>query len=234
MASNPYVARAREYALAVVSGQLCACKWVRLACKRQLDDIEKQNDPAWPYRFDEEIAARACEFLEQLPHTQGPMCFKHDDGTWNRLKLEPWQVFIVCCVYGWIRKDSPAHRPLRRFTRIYEEEPRGNGKSLRLSGALLYSFAEGEQGVEAYSAAVDREQARKIYGEAVAMLHKRPDLARALGLEVYAHAITQKATNSRAITLSRDARKSGDGKNVAFCALDELHAHPTQIGRAHV
>lgn len=225
---NPFVARARQYALAVVSGEICACRWVKLACKRQLDDIERQNDPTWPYRFDEEIAGRACRFLEKLPHVQGPLAFRRDDGMWNTVQLEPWQAFITCTVYGWIRKDSPAHRPIRRFTRIYEEEPRGNGKSLRLSGALLYSFAENEQGVESYSAAVDREQAQKIYGVAVSMLEKQTDLASALGLEISAHAVFQKATNSRAITLSREAKKSGDGKNVAFCALDELHAHPTR------
>lgn len=225
---NPYVAKAREYALAVVSGEIYSCKWVRLACKRQLDDIERQNDPAWPFRFDEAIAGRACEFLEQLPYTQGPFAFVRDDGSWNTLVLQPWQCFITCAVYGWIRRDSSERRPVRRFTRVYEEEPRSNGKSLRLSGALLYSFAEGEQGVEAYSAAVNREQASKVYGEAIAMLTKRPDLAQALGLEVSAHALFQKATNSRATALSRDAKKSGDGKNVAFAALDELHAHQTR------
>lgn len=226
--TRPYVELATLYTHQVLSGEIPACKWVRLACKRQLADLDRQADPKFPFRFDGKIAARACSFLEQLPHTQGPLAFQHDDDSWNTLQLQPWQCFVTCCVYGWIRKDSPAHRPIRRFTRVYEEEPRGNGKSLRLSGALLYSFAEKEQGVEAYSAAVDRDQAGKVYGEARAMLEKRKDLARALGLKLTSRNIYQQASNSRATALSRDAKKSGDGKNVAFASLDELHAHPTR------
>lgn len=225
---QPHVEKSLQYARAVVSGDIYACKWVRLACGRQLSDLEKQADPSWPYVFRGDLAERACDFLEELPHTQGPLAFRREDGTWNRLVLEPWQCFIVCAVYGWIRKDSPKRRPIRRFVRVYEEEPRGQGKSLRLSGALLYSFAEGEQGVEAFSAAVDRAQAGKVYGEARAMLEKRPDLAATLGLRMSAHAIYQTSTHSSATALSRDAKKSGDGMNVAFASLDELHAHPTR------
>jgi phage terminase large subunit-like protein len=226
---DAYVLKGLQYAEQVVRGEVAVCKWVRLACERQLRDLERaRTDKAWGFHFDEELAARACEFLEQLPHTQGPLSFVRDDDTWNTLVLEPWQCFIVTTVYGWIRNDSPPDRPTRRFTRVYEEVPRGNGKSFQLSGALLYSFSEGEQGVEAYSAAVDREQAMKVYGEAGAMLAKAPDLRDALGLEESAHAIFQKATNSKAIPLSREAKKTGDGKNVYFAAVDELHAHQTR------
>lgn len=226
--SQPHVLKALGYAHAVSAGEIYACKWVRLACERQLRDLEREDAEAWQFRFDEELAGRACEFFEELPHTQGPLAFRREDGSWNTLVLEPWQCFIATTVYGWVRKDSPLHRSIRRFTRCYEEEPRGQGKSLRLSGALLYAFAENEQGVEAYSAAVDREQASKIYGEAIGMLRKRPELAQALRIEVSAHSIFQKATNSKAMPLSREAKKSGDGKNIAFAALDELHAHPTR------
>jgi phage terminase large subunit-like protein len=226
---NAYVLSGLKYVRQVLAGEIPACKWTRLACQRQLDDLERwRNDKAYDFRFDEDLAGRAAEFYEQLPHTQGPLSFQHEDGSWNRLALEPWQCFIVTAVYGWIRKDSPPHRPVRRFTRVYEEVPRGNGKSFKLSGGLLYAFAENEQGVEAYSAAVDREQAAKVYGEAGNMLGKHPELAAALGLEQSSHAIYQRATNSKAICLSREAKKSGDGKNIYFAAVDELHAHPTR------
>lgn len=226
---NVYVVRGIQYAEQVVSGEISACKWVRLACQRQLKDLERwRAEEAYPFRFDEEAGGRAAEFFEQLPHTQGPLSFKREDGSWNTLVLEPWQCFIVTTVYGWIRKDSPKERPTRRFTRVYEEIPRSNGKSLMLSAGLLYSFSEREQGVEAYSAAVDREQAAKVYGEATAMLVKRPELSNALGLETSAHTIFQKATHSKALPLSREAKKTGDGMNIYFAAVDELHAHPTR------
>jgi phage terminase large subunit-like protein len=227
---NVHVVRGLQYAEAVVSGQIAACKWVRLACQRQLRDLARwrSGEDAWPFKFDEELGGRAAEFFEQLPHTQGPLAFRHPDGEWNLLKLQPWQCFIITTVYGWIRKDSPAHRPVRRFQRVYEEVPRSNGKSFKLSGGLLYSFAEGEEGVESYSAAVDRAQAKKVYGEAEAMLLKRPQLGEALGLQVSSVAIFQPSTNGRAVALSREAKKSGDGANIYFAAVDELHAHPTR------
>jgi len=228
--SDPHVVKGLQYAEAVVSGRIAACKWVRLACRRQLRDLERwrSGEDAWPFRFEEAKGGRAARFFEQLPHTQGPLSFRRPDGRWNTLALEPWQCFVTTTVYGWIRKDSPPERPVRRFSRVYEEEPRGQGKSFRLSGGMLYSFTEGEQGVEAYSAAVDRAQAAKVYGEAEAMLEKRPDLKQALELETSAVAIFQKSSHSRAAALSREAKKSGDGMNIYFAAVDELHAHPTR------
>lgn len=227
--TDVYVVRGLQYAEDVVAGKIPACKWVCLACQRQLSDLQRwRAEDAYPFRFDEEAAGRAAAFFEELPHTQGPLALRDAEGRWKLLKLEPWQCFEITTVYGWIRKDSPPARPVRRFQRVYEEVPRSNGKSFKLSGGLLYSFSEGEQGVEAYSAAVDRAQAKKVYGEAEAMLRKRPDLAEALGLEISSAAIFQRATNGRAIALSREAKKSGDGANIYFAAVDELHAHPTR------
>ena len=227
--TNIYTVRGLQYAEEVVAGKIPACKWVRRACQRQLEDLKRwREEDSYPFRFDEELGGRAAEFFEQLPHTQGPLAVRDAEGQWTLLKLEPWQCFIETTIYGWIRKDSPPARPVRRFTRVYEEEPRGQGKSFRLSGGMLYAFSEGEQGVEAYSAAVDRAQAKKVYGEAEAMLRKRPELAEALGLEISSAAIFQKATNGRAVALSREAKKSGDGANIYFAAVDELHAHPTR------
>lgn len=41
MAVRHYAAIARRYAEAVVGGEIDACQWVRLACQRQLDDLER-------------------------------------------------------------------------------------------------------------------------------------------------------------------------------------------------
>lgn len=225
---NPYVLKGLDYARKVVAGEIAACKFVRQACQRQLDDLERsEKDPSWPFRFDENLGGRAAEFFEQLPHIQGPLAYQRHDGSWNTFTLEPWQCFTETTLYGWVRKDSPPARPLRRFTRSYEEIPRSQGKSFKASGALLYAFTEGEQGVEAYSAAVDREQALKVYDVAAAMLRKRDDLRREMGLEITAHQIAQIETNSYAKALSREAKKTGDGKNIYIAVVDELHAHRT-------
>ena len=60
--TSPYVAQGLEYAQKVVSGQQLACHWVRLACQRQLDDLERWNAKDSPFYFDVKPANRVYDF----------------------------------------------------------------------------------------------------------------------------------------------------------------------------
>ena len=213
-----HLAKAREYCLKVLAGEISACKYVRQACARQMKDLARAaaNDPTFEYRFDEAAAGRACRFLEQLPHVKGPR-------RGELLRLEAWQCFVVTTIFGWKRANG-----LRRFRRAYLELPRGNGKSFLLSGiGLLGLAADGEGGADIYSAATTSEQANITRGDADAMLTARPQLKAKLGLKRHAHAIYQPATNSTFKALSRES-KNQEGKNVHFGLVDELHAHSTR------
>lgn len=215
--ADPHVAKALAYSDDVLSGRIPACKYVRLACRRQLEDLKRQDDPRFRFRFDAQKAGRACRFLEQLPHLKGPKAGQ-------LMKLEPWQCFVVTTVFGWVRKDTRT----RRFRRAYVEVPRGNGKSTFSSGIALYALGpDGEAGAEVYSAATTTEQARIVYGDAEAMLRKRPALAKKLGFRISSHAIAQPSTYSTFRALSREA-KNQDGKNIHVAVVDELHAHRTR------
>lgn len=110
------MAIARKYMHDVLSGQIDACKWVRLACERQRNDLESLK--LW--RFDEKRACAPCWFIENLQHVKGPLAGQ-------LIHLEPWQVFIITTVFGWV--DEAGNR---RFRRVYVEVPRGNGKALAL------------------------------------------------------------------------------------------------------
>ena len=46
--------RCTQYALDVVSGKITAGEYVRLACQRHLDDIEKSKAAPYKYYFDVE------------------------------------------------------------------------------------------------------------------------------------------------------------------------------------
>ena len=61
------VARANRYIEAVLSGAVPACKWVRLACQRQRDDLATLQG----YHFDAAQANKVCRFVEALPHIKG-------------------------------------------------------------------------------------------------------------------------------------------------------------------
>ena len=209
-----FIEAARRYAEGVVSGSIPACRYVQQACQRQIDDLAA---PPSGYQFDEEKAARVCEFVELCPHIKGELARRGE-----LIKLEPWQVFILTTVFGWA--DAKGNR---RFRSVYIEVPRGNGKSALSSPLGLYMLAaDGEEGSEVYSAATTRDQARIVFRVAQAMARKMAGLRKTLGVRVPAQAITQESSNSTFQALSADGHTL-DGLNIHMAIVDELHAHKT-------
>jgi len=216
--SRDHVAIANQYIADVLSGKIPACAYVRQSCARQRDDLVRLVDHPL-FFWDPAAAARACRFIERLPHVKGPKAREHE-----LISLEGWQCFIVTTVFGWRRKDTGG----RRFKRAYVEVPRGNGKSAISSGIALYGLAaDGEPGAEVYSAATTREQAKVVWNVAKMMLEQRKDFAATIGVEVGAHSIYQAKSGSLFVPLSREA-KNQDGANVHLAVVDELHAHKTR------
>lgn len=210
-----YEALALNYARGVVAGLIPACKFVRQACQRQLDDLDSAPHG---YHFDAAKGARVCSFVELCPHIKGPLATKG-----LLLTLEPWQVFILMTVFGWVDDDGN-----RRFRRVYIEVPRGNGKSAFAAPIGLYMLAlDGEQGAEVYSAATTRDQARIVFRAAQAMAKKMPGFRKRFGVDVPAQAVTQLSTNSTFQALSADGHTL-DGLNIHIAIVDELHAHKTR------
>jgi phage terminase large subunit-like protein len=201
----------------VRSGKIPACKWVKLAAARQSRDLARQKTAEFPYRFDVKAAEKICAFIECLPNIK---------GKWggSALVLGPWQCFILCVVFGWLRVDNGK----RRFRTAYNEFPRKQGKSTLTSGIGLYLLTEdAEEGAEVYSAATTRDQARIVFADAQAMARRTPDLREHYGLAVNAHNINVLRTSSKFEALSSEG-DTLDGLNVHGALIDELHAHKTR------
>lgn len=212
-----YVRIARKYAKDVSSGKITACKWVKLACKRQIDDLERQKSQDWQYKFSTERAEDICYFIELLSHIKGKWAG-------SLIVLQPWQIFILTTLFGWINKQTGN----RRFRISHIEVARKNGKSLISSAVALYMLcADGEMGAEIYSAATNRDQAKIVFSVAQEMARKSPDLREAFGLQVLAHSCVIHDTASKFEALSADAN-SLDGLNTHLGVIDELHAHRTR------
>lgn len=210
-----YVAKANQYIQDVLAGIIPACKWAKLACQRQVNDLARQDTADFPFRFDPDTANRICKFVEKMPHIRG---FK------GRLRLEAWQCFILTTVFGWVHVDTG----LRRFRRVYTEVPRGNGKSALTAPIALYMTAmDDEPGAECYVAAVSRDQTRHVFETAQQMARKTPEFLKRYGVEVAAHSITQAESASFFRSLASKVN-SLDGLNIHFACIDELHAHPTR------
>jgi phage terminase large subunit-like protein len=215
-----YVVVARRYAEDVCAGRIVAGKWCRLACQRQLDDLARSEaDESCPWVFDAERAERPCRFIELLPHIKGKWARDR-----RRIALEPWQVFLVTTVFGWVHRATG----LRRFLEAYIEVARKNAKSTLTAGLCLYMLtADGEAGAEVYTAATTRDQARIVFDDAKAMAAREADMQAHLGIEVMQHVLTVPHTASKLAPLSAEGSNL-DGLNVHFASIDELHAHKTR------
>ncbi len=214
--SRDYSAIALKYMADVASGKVAACKWVKLACKRQEKDL-KTYAKSGQFVWDLDQASRVCRFIELLTHTKGELAGQ-------RIVLEPWQVFILSTVFGWRRRSDNG----RRFRRVYIEVPRGNGKSCLSSGVALYCLlADNEPGAEVYSFATTRDQAGIVFGDAKRMAEQNAKLRAKFGLEVLAHALYVQKTNSTFQAKSAEG-STLDGLNTHLAIVDELHAHKTR------
>jgi len=219
-----YEAIGLQYARDVTAGDIPACKWVKAAAQRQLDDLEKYADGE-TYLWNPVLVKRGkevqpvedvCKFLENLPHIKGQWA-----GT--DLELQPWQVFVVACVFGWVTPE--AHR---RYRTAYLEVPRKNGKTFLMSGIGLYLLcADDEAGAEVYSAAVKKDQAKIVWDTARRQVNKTPDLREAFGVEALRHSVFIEDKASMFLPLASDS-DSLDGLNIHGGLIDELHAHKSR------
>ena len=217
MTSRDYVAIAGMYGERVERGEIPACEWVRKAVKRQIEDQKRFSGKSSRFYFDPDEAAKVCKFIELLPHTKGQLAGQ-------KIRLEPWQIWILTTVFGWRRTADGG----RRFRRVYIEVPRGNGKSSLSSGVALYCLlADKEPGAEVYSFATTRDQAGIVFNDAKRMVQQTASLRSHFGVEVLSHALYVPKTNSTFQAKSADG-STLDGLNTHLAVVDELHAHRTR------
>lgn len=210
--------RALTYARGVVAGDIPTGLYARLACQRFLSDLERED---WPYAYDAAKADKAVRFMELMPHTKGKWAAKGES-----IRLEPWQCFAECNLFGWVRKDSG----LRRFRESYEEVPRKNGKSARVAARGLYLFcADGEAGAEVYSGATTEKQAHEVFRPAWQMVQKLKGLRERYSIEQAGN-----PKNPGPMYVISDMSKfepmigkPGDGASPHAAIVDEYHEHDT-------
>lgn len=206
--------RATRYAESVVAGETITGPHVRNACRRHLDDLERDD-----IRFDEESAARAIRFFEEK--------LKLSEGQFEDkpFRSHPAQDFIIGSIFGWKRPDGT-----RRFRRAYIEQGKGNGKSPLAGGIGLYGLmADKEAGAEIYSAGATKEQASILFRDAVKMVGKSPDLENRLkmsGGPGREYNIAYLKSGSFFRPVSRETKKTGSGPRPHMALVDELHEHP--------
>lgn len=214
--ARDYIEEALVYIEDILDGTIPACKWVKLACKRQMNDLRRaaEGDADFPYRFDARLASKVCAYIENLHHIKGEWAMRKE-----RIRLEPWQIFQLTTLFGWVHVDTG----LRRFREVYDEVARKNAKTTLAAGVLLYMFTEdGEAGAEVYAAATKKDQANIVFGAAREMVRRNADLRNHYNVTAHEYKM-KRADSSEAKAL--DAKGSTqDGLNPHCCINDELHA----------
>jgi phage terminase large subunit-like protein len=204
--ANPIIL---AYQQGVMDGTVIAGQWLIKVVKRQLDDLEHGHERG--LHFDTTSGQRVIDFIQEF-------CIPSDRST-NTVLL-PWQQFWISVLFGWKNADGT-----RRFRRALLETGKKSGKSFLTSALLIYALvADGEEGGRMWCAANTMKQARQVFGEAVSLRNRHPELkalvqqsGREPPLALYVQ-----GTGCRLAPLSRDTGTT-EGLVSSFSILDELH-----------
>lgn len=219
-----------RYAAEVVSGLRIPVghrEWQ--ACERHLKDIERQGTEAFPFIFDESRADRIFDWFEK--------CCRHPRGIFSGqlIELNSAQEFDLGCVFGWVHKDTGR----RRFKKVFDMQGRGNAKSVKLSGIADYFMCSDcfyppghpqervyELSPEVDCVAVDRQQAKIVWQDAVTMGQASPDISKRLK---FMNNVVKHITRGGMLRpLSKDT-KNKNGVAPCLYEIDEYHEHPTSF-----
>lgn len=196
------------YAVDVAKGAIPVCRNVRLACQRFLNQLE---DRQWAYEFHVPYVEHFLEFASTLKHTKGPFAGAP-------LILEPFQIFIICAIYGFRYKRDPK---MRMVSDVIIFIPRKAGKSTLTAAIALYELNWGEAGAEVYTLATTRDQASIVFDAAKGFVENMPHDVSQL-YTVHRNQVTKAGdSQTKFKALSRDTKKTGDGMNPSCIIIDE-------------
>ena len=205
--------RVTQYALDVLEDKVVTGLYVKLACKRHLDDLEKSKTEGFEYYFDVDKANDILDYAESLIIAEG------DEEI--RVKLHGFQVFILGSLNGWVSKKGK----FRRFRSSYVQLGRQNGKSFLngIIGTYFGNFDSYKYG-QIYCTATKMDQAKIVLKEMIKFINADEDLSKLFKIKEYEGKIECKLTNSVIKALGKDT-KSIDGFRPYVGIVDELHAH---------
>lgn len=221
--------RATAYAQAVLDGEIIAGPYVRGACQRHMNDLEKAGERGLYY--DQHEAAEGIAFFEEVLKLNGGQY----EG--KPFLLLPWQSFVVGSIFGWKKIADGGRRyevgdikrcDARRFRVAYCETAKGSGKSPLCAGVgLKGEVADAEPRAEIYAAATYKDQAMVLFRDALAFYDQSPELRKRLiasGTGDKRWKLSHPASGSFFRVISSE-KKGQSGPRPHMALLDEIHEH---------
>lgn len=200
------------YVEQVLTGEVPAGTKIKQACERFKRDLERSKSDEFPYYYDEQQALKACKFIELLPKTDG-----------SKLKLLPFQVWILSELYGWREKATG----YRRYDKAMISMSRKNGKTYLAAGMAALGLlmekvpAENRQCLFVSNALKQAKLGYNMLSSELRQVRKQSKAMRRR-IKVQKQAITDLDTGSYAMALSSDSGTL-DGFAGSTIILDEFH-----------
>ncbi len=198
----------KDYPTKVLNGEIIACNYIKLACKRFLQWLERED-----IEFRKDKVERVVNFMGKLKHFTGSINGKP-------FILSNFQFWIICNIYGFYWKGTN-HRVIKN---VYIEVARKNGKSFFAAAMALYNLiADGESNAEIELVANSTKQAKIIFQmckylvEGIDKKHKY--------FKTFRDNIQFPSTKSFLQVLSSDSN-ANDGWNSSLFIIDEYHSAP--------
>lgn len=198
----------------ILSGEIKASIKHKWAVKRFLKDYEEcQNDDS-PFYFEEVEGEDFYWFSREFKHVEGVLAGEN-------VELTDFQLFISVNIFCFKKRKNGA----RRFRKIYIQLARKNAKSQFLAIIGAYVAFLGDEKQRIYIAGWQKDQSDEVY-VAVRDGISSSELLEGKWKEAYGKIEIFKNA-SVVVPLSRETRKTGDGKNPSVGIVDEYHIHET-------
>lgn len=200
-----------QYMMDILDGKIISGRITKWMCQRQLDDLKHGSERGLYFSTDH--ADIFLDTVRTYKHYEGPFAGRYFEPT-------PPQIFFNWCLFGWLNEDTL----YRRFTEVYKEIARKNGKTFEGASTGKYMFSDdGEAGAKCYTVATKKDQAKLAHEDAKAIIMELQKGGDDLDIKILRDNISHLASYSSWTPLGRDS-KSEDGLNPHFALLDEVHA----------
>ena len=226
--------RMTAYATRVCAGEIPASRLVVAVCRRHLLDLERLRAGGWWCYWDEAKAADACHWI-----MRNIVIYDKLRRADVRLRLLPWQVFLIGTIFGWRIAEGvydrlerlPHTRRIRKATLL---TGRGTGKSVLAAAILCYLAFRDNRRLDGYLISGTEQQASIILNHVISMVGHNPAMASV------AHVVKGSSRHGGSIELTdrsiglrseiRTLAGSGKGKkksgfHPSVIVADELQEH---------
>lgn len=199
-----------KYADDVISGKILAAETIIQSCKKFKADLKECKKKNSKFIFSRNKTSHFLGFVNgMIKHVKGGL-------SGEPFILSPWQVFIACNLFGFVLREDNG---IRRFKNCLLFVSRKAGKSALSSILPIYELLTSGEGVEIYSVATKRDQAKIVWSVTKQMIKKLPKEIK----DYFQLTINQIRLDDNFgvyTTLGRDS-ESIDGLNPSLSIFDE-------------